>query len=299
MNRTNVHGVETFLVTKPYRFSPRGVGLRSSQLREFLKFHGFLDDTKDVDAALREFQQRHQVPSTGRLNFQTCRLLNSVRCAHPELPRTVEAEHEAFMASTVSVPRLASTTGVANPEIHVDLDVAPGHEYEIVRARWTRRRLGYAFVGTAPAYLGDIAWDAIRSAFRTWSEETIINIEERDNPRVAEIRVLWTPGRSADPTSPDPFYGPGEKIAVGYYPLPFSGELAGDLHFDTSESWSTSGSGDTFDIETVCLHEIGHCLGLGHSRNHASAMYSTYKTQQRYIIQADADEIERKYQDVT
>ena len=49
---------------------------------------------------------------------------------------------------------------------------------------------------------------------------------------------------------------------------------AGDLHFDTAESWTCDVSG--IDIGVVTLHEIGHSIGLAHSTIFGAIMYPYY-----------------------
>ena len=58
------------------------------------------------------------------------------------------------------------------------------------------------------------------------------------------------------------FDGPSGTLAHAYYPPPNGTSGAGDMHFDSSESWTCNTSG--VDIGVVALHEIGHSLGLGH-----------------------------------
>lgn len=49
---------------------------------------------------------------------------------------------------------------------------------------------------------------------------------------------------------------PPPNTLFGGPPLP--------IHFNGNEPWSTDGHPAAFDIETVALHELGHCLGLFH-----------------------------------
>jgi len=251
--------------------------------------HGF--------GGLAEFQRWHGFAPTGRLNHSTVRCLNAVRCSHPERARAASAEQSA-MAAMVTAPVCLSTAAEAKAPQYHDRIAAPGHPYEVIGARWSTKALRFALVGSPPAYLGKSAFDAVRRAFATWTSATGFELTEERRPERAEIRVLWTPGRAGDPDSPDPFYGPGDKVAVGWYPYPFSGGLAGDLHLDTAEQWATDPA-QGLDVETVALHEIGHCLGIGHSRMPDSIMYPTYAREKRVLDAADVAEVARHYEGVS
>ena len=61
----------------------------------------------------------------------------------------------------------------------------------------------------------------------------------------------------------EPFDGPGGVLAHTYYPL-----HGGDVHMDNEEDWVVQPSfwsGGTH-LRLVSAHEIGHALGLPHSR---------------------------------
>jgi hypothetical protein len=71
------------------------------------------------------------------------------------------------------------------------------------------------------------------------------------------------------------FDGKGNVLAHGFFPN--NNECLG-IHFDKSENWYFGESGNTPDGQTnfytVLLHEIGHTLGIEHSANNNSIMYS-------------------------
>jgi hypothetical protein len=82
------------------------------------------------------------------------------------------------------------------------------------------------------------------------------------DPRFGDIRIAAAP-----------MAGAGIAIATPYDPT--AGTLAGDVIFNTSDMFGIQ-SANGFDIYTTMIHEMGHVLGLDHSTDPASVMYSTY-----------------------
>ncbi len=69
--------------------------------------------------------------------------------------------------------------------------------------------------------------------------------------------------------------GSGKTLAHAYYPFSTTDGLAGDVHFDSGDSWSINPK-HGFDILEVAVHEIGHALGLGHENTNTAILNPLY-----------------------
>lgn len=72
------------------------------------------------------------------------------------------------------------------------------------------------------------------------------------------------------------FDGPFGVLAHGFYPPTNGTSAAGDIHFDTAESWDLNQAGAGIDLFTVMAHELGHALGLDHTLVPNSLMNALY-----------------------
>jgi len=106
------------------------------------------------------------------------------------------------------------------------------------------------------------AFGAIEAAFGTWDDATPANIygdiyDGGTHPEV-DNSVSW-----------GPIDGPGGIIAqTSFSYWPNTKELAGfDIVFDADEDWSTDDTENTFDVQSVMTHELGHTLALDDLRS--------------------------------
>jgi hypothetical protein len=115
----------------------------------------------------------------------------------------------------------------------------------------------------------------VERAFQVWASYANVSFSAGQvEGAVRSIDILFASGAHGDSY---PFDGPGGVLAHTFYPAPINGEpIAGDMHFDASESWSVGTSTDLF---SVALHETGHALGLGHTSNPGAVMYPYYRMQ--------------------
>lgn len=114
---------------------------------------------------------------------------------------------------------------------------------------------------------------AVNAAFAAWAavaDLTFMQIADGGE-------AFNAPGTSGDiRLGGHAFDGPSGTLAHGYYP-PVNGDTAaGDIHFDTAESWKLGWGGPGFNIYQVLSHELGHALGLDHTAVPNSLMNPFY-----------------------
>ncbi|HUP04574.1 MAG TPA: matrixin family metalloprotease [Bryobacteraceae bacterium] len=132
--------------------------------------------------------------------------------------------------------------------------------------------LQYAFQSLPANLDAEQARGVIATALNVWAGYVNVIFSAGGGPETTRTINVLTAGYSHGDGYP--FDGPGGVLAHTFYPAPVSTEpLAGDMHFDASETWRIGANTDLF---SVALHEAGHALGMGHSTDPASVMYPYY-----------------------
>ena len=114
-------------------------------------------------------------------------------------------------------------------------------------------------------------------------------------PRDRNYLIGWRPANDPDHSMVGGVlahadFPPGCSVVTNFLPKP--------VHFDDSEhTWNIGAAPNTFDVETVALHEFGHILGLAHSNVAGAVMFPTVSSNftKRALTQDDIDGVRSLY----
>ncbi|KAG8452971.1 hypothetical protein GDO86_004686 [Hymenochirus boettgeri] len=135
------------------------------------------------------------------------------------------------------------------------------------RLKWPSDTITYRIVNYTPDLTPLEVDQAIRNAFNPWSDVTPLSFIQLHSG-TADIMVSFGAGEHGDFFS---FDGPSGTLAHAFLP---GQDIGGDVHFDEDETWTMDER--AHNLFTVAVHELGHALGLEHSRNPNDLMYPLY-----------------------
>ena len=176
-----------------------------------------------------------------------------------------------------------------------------------LQIKWPTRNIQVALstslTAPSPAIKADSdVLGAVRRALASWSRAANVNFVEvtsklqsvspvNSGDGVSLITVaateenlaLFSEGNTTARTRVfyDPDSGDISEADIVINPFPYSG--------DTSLQFSTDGSVGTYDLESTLAHELGHLLGLGHSRVIGATMQATQALNGTYGLPATTE----------
>lgn len=231
-------------------------------VRQFLHKYGYLRgaDPKGrtfdpiTSEAVAKYQEFFGLPVSGNLDSKTIETMKAPRCGVPDIPPRAFLDRRSPFESTYQSFRRFLTYG---------WEASTG-DLSVVDQR-----------------------AAVRRALATWENAISIDYAEVDISTNPTLRFGWFEGDHGDNA---PFDGRRGTLAHAYFPPPAGGAFAGRCHFDDAEDWvvANANGGNSFDVEAVTLHEIGHLLGFGHTQDPSSVMFANYNGL-RQLSQTDLD----------
>ncbi|XP_066501095.1 matrix metalloproteinase-20 [Hoplias malabaricus] len=136
--------------------------------------------------------------------------------------------------------------------------------------RWKNRTITYRIAKYTSDLTRKEVETAFRLAFKLWSDAAPLKFV-RANHGEADIVITFTRKAHGDFF---PFDGPKGVLAHAFEP---GEDIGGDVHFDDDELWTVGRRQSGYDLFTVAAHELGHSLGLSHSKDPSALMFPKYK----------------------
>ncbi|KAL7153395.1 hypothetical protein ABFS83_04G165900 [Erythranthe nasuta] len=271
------------IIPTPSTFLHRlSVGMRKGdnvngvyELKKYLSYLGYLDYDRhsndqnqehknifdnSLEIALIRYQEFYGLKTTGFLDASTITNMLQPRCGVPDLFTNVNKDPPFHTISHYSS--------------------LPGNP------KWYRKNLSYSF----DRNINRAARVPLQRAFKEWASVTPFKFYYIKNISLADIHISFERGDHGDGY---PFRGTIDVVAHTFPPPD------GRVHFDAHQNWSLGGNiinGNTIDLQTVALHELGHALGLDHSMIFKAVMFPTiYQGERKGIHKDDIDGIKKLY----
>lgn len=182
-------------------------------------------------------------------------------------------------------------SALMQPRCGLPDEISESASFVLRGCQYHTTQLTYAFENDSQDLPAEQSRQIVRDAFLEWERVSPLRFTQVLPSGNPTFRIAW---RFGDHGDGDPFDGVGNVIAHAFFPPPCGGTFAGSLHFDESEKFSSTANAG-IHLGAVALHEIGHLLGLGHSRNRKAIMFPTYAASRLSLEKDDVEGIQQLY----
>nr|XP_046169698.1 matrix metalloproteinase-20-like [Oncorhynchus gorbuscha] len=135
--------------------------------------------------------------------------------------------------------------------------------------KWKNSTITYRIDQYTPDLTQEEVDTSFRLALKIWSDAAPLKFIKVNHDK-ADIILSFAKKSHGDFF---PFDGPKGVLAHAFAP---GEDMGGDVHFDEDEIWTMGNSKLGYNLFTVAAHELGHSLGLSHSKDPSSLMYPNY-----------------------
>uniref|UniRef100_A0A3B3SS12 Matrix metallopeptidase 20a (enamelysin) n=1 Tax=Paramormyrops kingsleyae TaxID=1676925 RepID=A0A3B3SS12_9TELE len=138
------------------------------------------------------------------------------------------------------------------------------------RPKWKNHTITYRIQNYTPDLTKQEVENTFRRALKIWSDVAPLKFIRVDHGE-ADIMINFASKGHGDFF---PFDGPRGVLAHAFEP---GEDIGGDVHFDEDEVWRMGRRKPGYNLFTVAAHELGHSLGLSHSKDPSALMYPSYR----------------------